>query len=184
MAVSVATGLRIATQRIRELQGTAWIGIDGMGASGKSTFADQLALDLPGAEVIHVDDFARPDRQGWEQHRFVDQVLRPIRSGRPGRYQRWHFATNTPAEWVDVQPGRPIIVEGVSSTDVRLGVPWDFTVWLDAPAELRLQRARSRDGEPMLDRWLTDWIPSEEAYVAAQAPQNRVDLIIDATQFC
>ncbi len=182
MAVTVAAGLRITCAATRGLRRTAWIGIDGMGASGKSTFADQLARDLPGAEIIRIDDFARPDLPGWERRRFVDQVVRPISAGRPGRYQRWDWARNAGAEWVDVPTGVPIIVEGVSSTDVRLGIHWDFTVWLDAPAELRLQRARARDGETMMDRWLTDWMPSEDAYVAAQAPQNRVDLIIDATQ--
>ena len=71
-----------------------------------------------------------------------------------------------------------MVVEGVSSTDVRLGVPWDVTLWVDAPYETRLARALERDGPELLDRWLTDWMPGEEAYAREQRPQERVDYIV------
>lgn len=158
--------------------GTRWIGVDGFGAAGKTTLAAAIAQALPGAVVVHVDDFARPDVQGWERDRFVVQVLRPLLAGRPGRYQRWDWPSDTGAGWHDVPVGVPVVVEGVSATDVRLGVPWDFTIWVDAPYEIRLARAIERDGEAMLDTWLTDWMPSEEAYAADQRPQDRVDLIV------
>jgi hypothetical protein len=29
----------------------------------------------------------------------------------------------------------------------------------------------------MMERWLTDWMPSEDAYERAQRPQDRVDLV-------
>jgi hypothetical protein len=28
-----------------------------------------------------------------------------------------------------------------------------------------------------MDRWLTDWMPSEDAYEERQRPQDRVDLV-------
>jgi uridine kinase len=111
----------------------------------------------------------------WERDRFVAQVLAPLAAGRPGRYQRWDWPTDTGAEWHDVPPGVPVVVEGVSSTDVRLGVPWDVRIWLEADREVRLARALERDGEAMLERWLTDWMPSEERYLAAQRPDARAD---------
>ena len=52
-------------------QGTRWIGVDGKGATGKTTLAARIAAALPGSVVVHVDDFARPDVQGWERDRFV-----------------------------------------------------------------------------------------------------------------
>jgi hypothetical protein len=52
------------------------------------------------------------------------------------------------------------------------------TVWLDVPADVRLRRALERDGPELRERWLTDWIPSEDEYEQAQQPQNRVDLIV------
>ena len=70
-----------------------------------------------------------------------------------------------------------ILVEGVSATDERLGVPWDFTIWVEVPYQIRLARAMERDGPGRMDRWLTDWMPSEDAYEAVQRPQDRVDLV-------
>ena len=69
-------------------------------------------------------------------------------------------------------------MEGVSTTDVRLPVPWDLTVWVDAPAELRRQRITERDPPELLRRWRTDWWPSEEEYVAAQDPRSRADAVV------
>ena len=150
--------------------GTRWVGVDGKGATGKTTLAAQIAAALPGSVVVHIDDFARPDVKGWERER-------PLLAGRPGRYQRWDFDRNVGAEWHTVPVGVPVIVEGVSATDERLGVPWDFTIWVEVPYEVRLARAMERDGPERMDRWLTDWMPSEDAYQTAQRPQDRVDLV-------
>ncbi len=158
-------------------QGTRWVGVDGKGATGKTTLAARIAAALPGSVVVHIDDFARPDLQGWERDRFVRQVLQPLLTGRPGRYQRWDFDRNMGAEWRTVPVGVPIVVEGVSATDERLSVPWDFTIWVEVPYEVRLARALERDGPERMDRWLTDWMPSEDAYEEAQRPQDRVDLV-------
>jgi para-aminobenzoate synthetase len=70
-----------------------------------------------------------------------------------------------------------VIVEGVSATDVRLPVPWDFTIWIEVPATVRRARIVERDGPALQHRWQTDWIPMEEAYAAAQRPWERVDLV-------
>jgi uridine kinase len=162
---------------LRGREGTRWIGVDGKGATGKTTLAAQVAAALPDSVVVHIDDFARPDVRGWELDRFVRQVLQPLLAGRPGRYQRWEFDRNVGAKWITVPAGVPVIVEGVSATDERLGVPWDFTIWVEVPYELRLARAFQRDGAEMMERWLTDWMPSEDAYEQAQRPAERVDLV-------
>jgi cytidylate kinase len=161
--------------------GTRWVGIDGKGASGKTTLARRIAAVLPGSFVISVDDFARPDLRGWELERFVAQVREPLLAGRTACYQRWDFDSNTGADWVEVPAGHPVVVEGVSATDVRLEVPWDLTLWVEVGAAERMRRALERDGSAMRERWLTDWIPSEEAYAQEQRPQERVDLIVDGS---
>ena len=157
--------------------GTSWVGVDGKGASGKTTLAARIAAALPGSVIVHIDDFARPDVRGWERDRFVQQVVRPLLAGRPARYQRWDFDRNVGAEWHTVPTGVPVVVEGVSATDVRLGVSWDFTIWVEVPYEVRLARALERDGPGRMDRWLTDWMPSEDEYERSQRPQERVDLV-------
>jgi hypothetical protein len=77
-----------------------------------------------------------------------------------------------------VPAGIPVVVEGVSATDVRLGVPWDVTLWLDVAEAERRRRITERDPAALLERWRTDWWPQEEAYVAAQRPAERVDAVV------
>ena len=166
----------LVASRLAGLSGTRWVGVDGFGATGKTTLAAAISRALLGSEVIHVDDFARPTVSTWEQERFVAQVLAPLRAGRPARYQRWDWLSDSGVEWHDVRPGVPVVIEGVSSTDERLGVPWDVRVWVEADREVRLARALERDGEAMMERWRCDWMPSEERYAAAQRPMDRADV--------
>ena len=168
-------------ERLAGLTGTRWVGIDGLGASGKTTLAAAVAAVLPGAAVVHVDDFARPSVETWERDRFVVQVLAPLAAGRPARYERWDWGSDGSAGWSEVVPGVPVVVEGVSSTDVRLGVPWDVTLWLDVSHDVRLARALARDGEAMREQWVERWMPAEAAYEAAQRPQHRVDAVVTGT---
>jgi hypothetical protein len=128
--------------------------------------------------VVHVDDFARPSVETWERDRFVAQVLVPLAAGRPARYERWDWDSDASAGWAEVPVGVPVVVEGVSSTDVRLGVPWDVALWVEVPYEVRLTRALARDGEGMREQWVERWMPAEDAYEAAQRPQDRVDAVV------
>lgn len=167
-----------ARERLRDRVGTRWIGIDGLGAAGKTSLAAEIASMLPEAQTVHVDDFARPGLWGWDRERFVQQVVEPLLAGRPGRYQRWDYIDDRGLNWVEVPPGIPIIVEGVSATDSRLPVPWDITIWLDVGAAERHKRIVERDNGALLERWRTDWWPSEQAYVREQRPQARPGMVV------
>jgi uridine kinase len=161
--------------------GTRWVGVDGFGAAGKSTLARRIAARLPGSRIVAVDDFARAGVRGWDRALFTASVLEPLRAGRPARYQRWDLVADVGRDWVEVPPGRPIVVEGVSATDDRVPVPWDATLWLEVPAAERSRRIARRDRDPALqERWRTDWWPSEQAYAAAQQPWSRVDAVVIA----
>lgn len=160
---------------------TVFVGIDGWGGAGKTSFAELAALVVPRAVVVHIDDFAGPRIPEWDWDRFRAQVTIPLLRGEPAHYQRWDWATDAGAEWHDVPTRSVVIAEGVSSTRAEVMVPWDYTVWVDAPIEVRLRRARERDGEAMLKRWLEDWMPSEERYVERERPQERVDVVVDGT---
>ena len=164
--------------RLAAGSGTRWVGLDGLGAAGKTTLAHEIAGALPGAVVVSVDDFARPGFATWHHSLFVRSLVIPLRAGRAGHYQRWDLVADVPLEWVEVPTGRIVVVEGVSATDDRLPVPWDLTLWLDAPEFLRRSRIVARDPPALLHRWTHDWWPEEQAYVACQHPQSRVDAII------
>jgi uridine kinase len=110
------------------------------------------------------------------------QVVEPVLAGRPGRYHAWDWDADVPGEWHDVPVGAVIVVEGVSSTRAEARVPWTLQVWVQTPRKLRLERALARDGAAMMARWHEHWIPSEEAYIAREHPQDRVDLIVAGTE--
>lgn len=158
--------------------GLTLVGIDGFGGAGKSTLAAATAEAVPGAVVVHVDDFAAPVIPEWDWDRFRAQVLLPLLAGRPARYQVWDWDRNVGADWVSVPAHGLVIVEGVSSTRSEVGAPWALTIWVQAPRSQRLQRAIARDGESMRPQWEQVWMPSEQAYAEREAPQERVDLIV------
>jgi len=161
---------------------TTFVGIDGPGGAGKSTLAARIAAAVPGAVVVAVDEFSGPRLAEWDWARFIREVRDPLLTGRAARYQRWDWDRDEGAEWHELAPGSLVVVEGVSSTRHEAGVPWHLTVWVDAPREVRLERAVRRDGAAMLATWLDAWMPSEEAYIAAQRPQQRVDLVVSGIE--
>ena len=163
--------------RLAGSAGTRWIGVDGFGAAGKSTLAAAIAA-AAGGVVVAVDDFGRVGVRGWDRELFIRQVLEPLMAGRPGRYQAWDLVADAPLDWREVLPDSPVIVEGVSCTDIRVPVPWDLTLWVEASPEVRWQRILDRNEPELLERWRTDWLPNEEAYAAEQRPWDRVDAIV------
>ena len=98
------------------------------------------------------------------------------------RYQRWEWNRDQPAEWLDVPTGRLVVIEGVSATRCELAAPWALQIWVEAPHSVRVRRAVARDGAAMLSHWLDVWMPSEEAYIDRERPQERVDLIVSGTE--
>jgi len=187
MGIDIRSGVDVARivdaiTRVRpNARLTRIVAIDGYGGSGKSELADRVANTLDGAVVVRTDDFARPNVSGWEWERMRAQVLEPLQSDRTGRYQRYDWATDKPAEWHDVPVGGTLIIEGVSSLREELGRYWDLAIWLDCPYVVRLERGVARDGEAMRSRWTDVWIPEEDEYVRAQRPYMKADLIIDGT---
>lgn len=176
-----------AVARVREActrrsGATLFLAVDGCGASGKTCFAARCAAAVPELVVVHVDDFSGPRIPEWDWARMQAQLIDPLLAGRPARYQRWDWDSDRGAEWHDVPPGRPIMIEGVSSRRRELRVPWALTIWVDAPRPVRLARALERDGPELLSRWLDDWMPSEDAYVAREDPVAHVDLVVDGTR--
>jgi uridine kinase len=178
-AEAVAEVVRLTANRSGQ---TLFVGVDGRAGSGKSTMAAAIANVVPGAVVVSVDDFAGPLVPEWDWPRLREQVLDPLLAGRPGRYQRWEWNRDEPAEWRDVPAGRLVVIEGVSATRSELAAPWALRIWVDAPRSVRLQRAVERDGAAMLTHWLNVWMPSEEAYIERDHPQAQVDLIVPGTE--
>lgn len=154
--------------------------VDGLGASGKSTFAASLVRALPAPPaVVRGDDFIRRGTTDWDQARFVDQVVVPVLvDGQTGGYLRWPWDADAPTEWVEVQVG-PVVLEGiaVSELDVPVGVR-TLRVWIETPDTDRVARAEHRD-PARFACWRDEWRPVESAWAAATRPWDRADLVVD-----
>jgi uridine kinase len=167
------------------------VAIDGRGGSGKSTLARQLAEGWPKAVVIEMDDLYRPiaERvQGPEVHganfdrgRLVTDVLEPLASGRPGRYQSYDWDEDRLDGWHEVPADAIVLVEGVYSTSEPLRGYFDYTIWVGCSYDVRLGRGVERDGERMRGVWIEEWMPAEDRYVEAERPEARADLVLDGS---
>ena len=186
---------RIATTR--PPRRTIMIGIDGRGGSGKSTFARAVAEAVADVTVVDFDDFYRPsvershgretgDRElggDFDWRRLRKEVLKPLAVDQPARYRRYDWNLDRLRDDVHVvDPGGVVVVEGSYSTRPELRDFYDVTVWVDAPQPIRLRRGVERDGEDARDRWLNEWMPEEDRYIAAVQPAAHADVIIDGSR--
>ena len=156
------------------------IGIDGPSASGKTTLAGVLAERLAQATVIRTDDFVAWKKSNWWP-RFEREVLEPLLTGVDARYQirDWHndqFGTSL-GPWKTSPASDIIVVEGVGCTRRAVADRLSYTVWVEAPYEVRLQRGLDRDGDDHRQVWL-DWMKEEAESFTEDGARARADIRI------
>lgn len=154
---------------------TRIIAVDGLGGAGKTTLAERLAAEL-GAPVVHTDDFA-----GWDDPvdwspALVEQVLEPLAAGRPARFTPTSWGGPPRAEIV-VEPAPFVVLEGVTASREAFRPYLAFSVWVEAPRGLRLERGLARGGQDTLERW-EQWMAAEDAYVARERPAEHADRVV------
>ncbi len=166
------------------------VAIDGHGGAGKTFLANKLATQLK-AEILHTDDFASWDNPMDWWPRLVKEALEPIKSGAQSlNYKRssW-YKTHKPAPVVN-QPITPIIlVEGVSSSRKEFRPYLAYSVWVETPKPLCLQRGIARDladneagkSEKDIKEDWRKWHAYEEEYIKRDKPQVYADTIIKGT---
>lgn len=165
------------------------VAIDGKCASGKTTAARLLA-GIFDAEVIHMDDFFLPPELrtherlceiGGNVHyeRFESEILPHLRDEFVFNYRVFDCAkraySDTPRK---IEPSRLIIVEGSYALHPRFGDYCDLSVFIDIAPDKQLERIKKRNGEKLLARFQSDWIPMEERYFDAYNIRENCDFII------
>ncbi|MEV4708939.1 hypothetical protein [Actinoplanes sp. NPDC049316] len=158
------------------------VAIDGPSGSGKSWFAGRLAkaADVP---VVHTDDLL----DGWEDQftfwpRLEEQVLEPLRHGRPATYRRylWHRREFGGVP-LTCEPAAAVLLEGVTSARRAIRPELSYSVFVTAPADLRWRRVLARDGadDVAYRAYLERWRAAEDEHFAAEATAAHVDLVVD-----
>jgi len=145
--------------------------IDGRSGSGKTELASALALRMPGAQLVRLDDIY----PGWTGLDAGSGAVPGILAAH--RWQRWDWAASALAEWHDLDPGLPVIVEGVGALSRASRPLADRAVWVELDDETRRQRALARDAY-FAEHW-DDWARQEEGLLARENPRGLADLIVD-----
>ncbi|MEK7582849.1 MAG: hypothetical protein AAB483_00365 [Patescibacteria group bacterium] len=142
-----------------------FIGIDGLGASGKTELAKKIAAKLGGATIIHTDDFYKPIDQRTVG--LVSEIISPDFDW--DRLER---------EVLQKKHVGVVIVVGVYALQKRFRKYYDFTIWVDAPQKIRIERMIKREGEAVAREWQEKWLPREERYLIIERPDKWASVIL------
>jgi uridine kinase len=146
--------------------------IDGRSGSGKTELASAIAHLSPDAELVRLDDLY-PGWGGLEKgSALVHTVLLTEH-----RWQRWDWHANELAEWHELDPSRPLIIEGCGALSARNRALATFGVWVELDSVTRKRRALDRDGDLFARHW-DSWAAQEEEFLAREHPQVAADLIV------
>lgn len=163
---------------------TRLVAVDGAAGSGKTTLSARLARALGGAPVLDLDDlftWADLRGEGWWA-RLEAEVLAPLAAGRPARFRArdWHGDPlgRGLGAWRTIPAAPVVALDGVSSSRRALAGRLALAVWVEAPRALRLERGLDRDGAALAPQW-HDWMRQEDAFLAADRPWERADLVVD-----
>ena len=154
--------------------------VDGHSGAGKTRLAGRLARTLDRAPVLHLDSFY----PGWDGlvagvELAVSWVARPLAVGRPARWRRYDWAAHAFAEWQET-PWAPIVVlEGCGAGSTALRAYASTAVWVNTPADLRVERLRARTDWPEYAPHHARWEAQEEALFAVERPWEHADAVVD-----
>ncbi len=151
------------------------LAIDGRAASGKTTAAG-LISKLFNCEIIHMDDFFLPRELRTEERlsevggnvhyeRFSAEVLPYLRGCCGFSYRTFNCSKfDFDSQPRTISPAPLYIVEGSYSLHPGFGEYYDLSFFSDVPPGEQLRRIRERNGEKLLERFKSEWIPMEERY--------------------
>ncbi|MCC2308869.1 uridine kinase [Cellulomonas chengniuliangii] len=184
--------------------GRALVAIDGVGGSGKTTFAETLAdrVEARPVVVVHVDDFFNPSAvrhargressegfwlDAYNYDALASWTLGPLSAGGDGSYCPGSYDH---ARDSTVQPDRRmaprdalVLVEGTFLHRDELARFWDFSIFLDVPFEEATRRMARRDAvDPDVERGrMRRYVGAQQMYFACATPWERASLVVDNT---
>ena len=179
--------IRMICEKINALpQEQVILAIDGSCTAGKSTLAARLKV-LYDCNVFHMDDFfLRPEQRTEERfaqpggnvdyERFREEVLHPLKTGKPFSYRPYDCSTGGLKEPVAVTPKRINIIEGTYSHHPYFGDVYDLKVFLQVSEEVRRQRILQRPAF-LHSRFFEQWIPMEQQYFRQFSVEADSDLV-------
>lgn len=153
--------------------------IDGRSGAGKSSLARRIVSAWPGrgrVQLVALDDVY----PGWDGlaagvEYARETILLPHARGLLGVWERWDWEADSRAEAYAVDPSLPLVVEGAGILTPEVARLADLSVWVEAPAASRRDRALARDGDTYRPHWQR-WARQEDAHIEAHSPAERADV--------
>lgn len=181
------------------------IGITGGTASGKTTFVNLLKQRFSNQEVIIIsqDEYYKPlshvsiqerEQTNFDHPNAIDfklfhEHIVALKAGNSIHVPNYCFSTHDRlAQTTPMAPKKVLIIEGILIlSQVEIKKACDYTLFIDAPHEVRVQRRLKRDvsergrtPESVLEQFNKNIAPMHEAYVTPV--KANVNLIIDGTK--
>lgn len=148
--------------------------IDGRSGSGKTELARGLVDGWSGAQLVRLDDLY----PGWDGLDAGSAAVPGIL--RDHRWRAWDWAHDAPGGWHELDPTRPLVIEGIGSLSRASRPLADAALWVDLDDASRKRRALARDGEAYAPHW-DRWAAQEDAFIAREHPRELADAVIDGT---
>jgi uridine kinase len=182
------------------------VAVDGVDGSGKTVFADELAVELSArgraAVRVSADDWhqvrqlrharGRTSPEGfwldsYDYPRLRAEVLEPLGPGGSREYRpRGHDLASDEVlagPLAHAAAGSVVVVDGLFLQRAELEGCFELAIWLDVPFEETAARMAARDGtspdpdDPSMQRY----VGAQRTYFEQRSPWTRADLVVDNT---
>ena len=156
--------------------------IDGPAGSGKTTLANEIAIEFAKSKVevsvVHLDELY----EGWDNaldsvlyERIDAWVLTPLRNGLDPKHLKYDWRLDKYTTWSELPASPIVIIEGVGSGHSSLREQVSQAIWVEADENLLLDRVVHRDGEGVRDEMLI-WKARERAYFELHEVQKAAQI--------
>ncbi|MUK00612.1 aminodeoxychorismate synthase component I [Vibrio cholerae] len=161
------------------------IAVDGRSGAGKTTLAVELAALLRehhSVTLFHLEDIY----PGWDGlddgvARYVEQVLRPLASGRTARWNAWDWELGHDGAARSTSVADIVVLEGVGAAAAAARLHLDAVIWVEADPGVRRRTAIARDGDTYAPFWQR-WADQEDAWLARDDPAGAADVVVQGHQ--
>ena len=154
--------------------------IDGVAGSGKTTLASQLQLDLPGSQVVHMDDLY----SGWKDplsqdliRRVCDEILNPFLKGHEVIYRKFNWHQGVFDETIRIAPTQTLLLEGVGAGQSAFRKTLSRIIWVEIDPESGFKRVIARDGEKVKTEML-NFLKDQNKHFSAELTDKAADYTI------
>ncbi|MEA4845674.1 MAG: hypothetical protein VB106_00410 [Clostridiaceae bacterium] len=161
--------------------------IDGNCGAGKTTLA-ALIGDVYDCNIFHMDHFfLRPELKTKERLeeiggnvdyiRFREEVIDGIQRGQKFKYRIYDCKKMVLDKFITVLPKKLNIIEGAYSMHPALIENYDLKIFLSIDEKEQRDRILKRNGEIVLEQFLSKWIPLENIYFKQLKIEEKSDLV-------